>query len=141
MLHHAERFKDMLHGDDEDCFLEVKTEIKGASRIELYENALRALKENRIPSEYIADTAFRREFKINCITRNEETVVVDFSSRNLTGSRRQESLLIGQIVRTLTHSFDEVDAVAFTVDGEPAETLMGHVDITGSFTARSVLEI
>ncbi len=47
----------------------------------------------------------------------------------------EEQLLISQIVETLMQSYDEVKSVSFTVDGEEAETLMGHVDITESFTA------
>ena len=44
-------------------------------------------------------------------------------------------MLISQIVNTLIKSFDEIQAVSFTVDGDEAETLMGHVDITRSFSA------
>lgn len=120
--------------DDEACFVQVQAEIKGSSRVQLYENALRALRENRISENADYTTAFSKEYKINYITRDVNTVIVDFSSRNLTGSPRQEHLLIGQIVGTLTQSFDEVEAVRFTVDGEPTDTLMGHVDISDQFT-------
>ena len=62
-------------------------------------------------------------------------VVIMLIVRNLTGSAVEEQLLISQIVETLMQSYDEVQSVSFTVDGEEAETLMGHVDITESFTA------
>lgn len=124
--------------DEGERFVEVQKEIKGSSRVQLYENALRALRENKIPENADYTTAFSREFKINYIARDVNTVVVDFSSRNLAGSQQQERLLIGQIVKTLAQSFDEVESVAFTVDGEAADTLMGHVDIRSPFTLASV---
>ena len=52
----------------------------------------------------------------------------------LSGSETVEKMLISQIVNTLIKSFDEIQAVSFTVDGDEAETLMGHVDITRSFS-------
>lgn len=124
--------------DEEEPFVHVQAEIKGSSRVQLYENALRALREKKLQGNAEYTTAFSNAFKINYITRDVNTVIVDFSSRNLSGSPVQERLLIGQIVGTLIQSFDEVEAVAFTVDGEPAETLMGHVDISRSFTSANL---
>lgn len=120
--------------DQSQVLMEVEKEVTGSGRTEQYMEALKALKERNVPEGGDVTTAFRNEFRINCITASDEgTVTVDFSSRRLNGSARDELLLISQIVATLQRSFPEVDAVAFTVDGEKTETLMGHVDITGSF--------
>lgn len=119
-------------------FVQVKKEIKGSSRVQQYEHALQALKENKIPENAEYTTAFCRDYKINYITRDVNQVIVDFSSKNLKGSILQERLLIGQIVHTLTQSFDEVESVVFTVDGEAAETLMGNVNIQSAFTSADI---
>ena len=124
--------------DGTDDFVSVQKEIRGSGRIQLYENALRALKENRIPENEVYTTAFSKAYKVNYVIRDVNTVIVDFSSSRLVGSLKQEQLLIGQVVRTLTQSFAEVESVLFTVDGERAETLMGHVDIQQPFTSVNI---
>lgn len=123
-----------------EIILEVETEAAGSGRTELYMAALELLRERKLPDDREAATAFQNEFRINHITEADGEVVVDFSSRRLTGTEEQERMLIAQIVGTLMKSFDEVRAVSFTVDGEAAETLMGHVDITGSFTQMPELD-
>lgn len=60
-------------------------------------------------------------------------VTVDFSSEGLSGGSMQEYLMISQIVRTLYFTFPAVNGVQFTVDGNMAETLMGHMDITSPY--------
>lgn len=63
----------------------------------------------------------------------EEIAYVDFSSNNLSGGSLQESLMIGQIVNTLTE-LNNVKKVQFLVDGKTAETLMGHIDVRNPLT-------
>ena len=113
----------------------VDTEVKGSGRAELYLNTLNALQESRLKGKDGVATAFRDDYTVINVNEKKGDVIVDFSSRNLTGSAVEEQLLISQIVETLMQSYDEVKSVSFTVDGEEAETLMGHVDITESFTA------
>ncbi|NCB41915.1 MAG: hypothetical protein EOM59_04780 [Clostridia bacterium] len=67
-------------------------------------------------------------------------VIVDFSSEGLSGSSMQEYLLISQIVRTLCLSFENVNSVQFTVDGEVVETLMGHMMISSPFELKSYVD-
>lgn len=123
-----------------EVVMEVETEAAGSGRTELYTAALNLLRERKKPEAEGAVTAFRNEFRINNITEADGDVVVDFSSRRLMGTEAEERMLIAQIVGTLTRSFDEVRSVSFTVDGEAAETLMGHVDITDRFTQMPELE-
>ena len=52
------------------------------------------------------------------------------------GSVWQELLAIYAIVDTLTQNFDEIKEVHFLVNGKKAETLAGHIDLSGFFRAR-----
>lgn len=60
------------------------------------------------------------------------TAFVDFSSEELGGGSMQETFTISQIVDSLTE-LDSVDRVQFLIDGERAESLMGHIEITEPF--------
>lgn len=67
-----------------------------------------------------------------------QTVWVDFDGETLgliVGSDEEESL-IATVARSLVDGLQEVRAVAFLVDGKPAPTLAGHVDLTRRFTGR-----
>lgn len=125
----------LAKGKADQIFVLTDAQVKGSGRAELYLNTVNALRESKVKDLNGFATAFKDEYTIINVTEEGGEVVVDFSSRNLEGSYMDETLLISQITETLMQSFDEVDAVAFTVDGEEAETLMGHVDITESFTA------
>lgn len=118
----------------QEIFVETETVIKGSSRSELYLRAVNTMKEGKLPEVEGVATAFKKEFKVNNVTESEGIATVDFSSRNLSGDELAERLLISQIVNTLVKSFEEIESVVFTVDGEIAETLMGYVDITQSFS-------
>lgn len=54
---------------------------------------------------------------------------VNFSSSGLWGGSLEESLLISSVVMTLTELKD-IKAVQFLIDGEKAESLMGHISTT-----------
>ena len=125
----------LLKGKADQILLTVDTEVKGSGRAELYLNTLNALQESRLKGKDGVATAFRDDYTVINVNEKKGDVIVDFSSRNLTGSAVEEQLLISQIVETLMQSYDKVKSVSFTVDGEEAEPLMGHVDITESFTA------
>ena len=60
------------------------------------------------------------------------TAVVDLSG-DLTGGSLDEDVLARSIVNSLL-SVKGIKAVEFTVNGEKAESLMGHVDISDPFT-------
>ncbi len=127
--------RDFFHsGDIETALVMVETDITGAGSTELYTKAIKKLKPKKLPQTKDAETALRDQYIINTVTEAAGEVTVDFSSRNLQGTAREEQLLIAQIVATLTGSFSEVESVRFTVDGEPAETLMGHVPIETGFS-------
>ncbi len=52
------------------------------------------------------------------------------------GSAWDELLAIYAVVNTLTQNFEDVKQVHFLVDGKEAQTLAGHIDISGTFTKR-----
>ncbi|GFN34913.1 GerMN domain-containing protein [Tepidimicrobium xylanilyticum] len=60
------------------------------------------------------------------------TAFVNFSSEGLYGGSLQEDFTIDQIVNSLVE-LGSVDRVQFLVDGQKAETLMGHIEITEPF--------
>ena len=62
----------------------------------------------------------------------DDTAYVDFSSENLSGSSMQESFTISQIVESLL-DLNTVKKVQFLIDGEKANSLMGHVEIDKPF--------
>lgn len=130
----------LLKGKADQILLTVDAEVKGSGRAELYLNTLNALQEHKLKGNTGVATAFKDEYSVINVNEENGDVVVDFSSKDLTGSEVEERLLISQIVETLMQSYDEVKSVSFTVDGEEAETLMGHVDITESFTAPLEIE-
>ncbi len=55
------------------------------------------------------------------------------------GSAWDELLAVYAVVNTLTQNFEEVRQVHFLVDGKEAQTLAGHIDISGFFTKRMEL--
>jgi len=96
-----------------------------------YMDALELLKTS--PEEGYS-TVITDQIKINDVYLEGDTVFVDFDINGLNGGSLEETFLISQIINTLINTFDEVKQVQFLVDGEEAETLMGHVDTAEPFT-------
>lgn len=98
---------------------------------EVYLDALGLLKN---PPEEGYGTVISGNIKFNDVYLAGDTVFVDLDSNGLNGGSLDETFLISQIVNTLVNTFDEVKQVQFLVDGETAETLMGHVGTADPFT-------
>lgn len=64
-----------------------------------------------------------------------KTAFVDFAQEGLNGGSLQEDLTISQIVNSLLE-LDYVDRVQFLIEGEKAESLMGHFDIMEPFDSK-----
>lgn len=79
-------------------------------------------------------TVLSENIKFNDAYLEGDTVFVDLDSNGLNGGSLQETFLVGQVVNTLINTFAEVNQVQFLVDGETAETLMGHVGTAEPFT-------
>ena len=80
-----------------------------------------------------AGTIIDDRVQFNSVTVRGGTAYVDIVGDGLHGSSLEESLLISQIVSSLVVSFEEIERVQFLVDGEVAETLMGHIDVSEPF--------
>ena len=86
-----------------------------------------------------ADTMFRQGM-VHGVTVSDGLAVVDFDSNMMYGGSMEESFLIEQVVRTLIKSFDDVERVAFTVDGEEVDSLMGHLEANCAYGLIAVEE-
>lgn len=63
---------------------------------------------------------------------SEGTAFVNFAQEGMSGSSLQESFTINQIISSLIE-LDTVERVQFLIDGEVAESLMGHISIDEPF--------
>ncbi len=77
------------------------------------------------------------------VSEEDETLlIVDFGSIGTGGGSMQEGFFIGQIVETLIYNgylFEDggaVEKVQFLVEGEPVESLMGHIDAREPFVSQ-----
>lgn len=86
-----------------------------------------------------ADTMFRQGM-VHGVTVSDGLAVVDFDSNMMYGGSMEESFLIEQVVRTLIKSFDDVERVAFTVDGKEVDSLMGHLEANCTYGLIAVEE-
>ncbi len=67
------------------------------------------------------------------------TAYADLSSLQQSGVRapaREELLAVYAIVDTLTQNFEEIKRVRILLEGKEAQTLAGHIDLTGKFEKR-----
>jgi hypothetical protein len=80
-----------------------------------------------------ADTMITDKIQFNSVTARDGAAYVDMKGENLSGSSLEEGLLISQIVYSLISSFEEIEQVRFLIDGQAAESLMGHYNILDPF--------
>ncbi len=115
----------IMTGDDsEDSVIAIEREVKvGDKTIE--EIILEELK-NKPEDEQL--TTIIDKIEILSVEIRENTAYVDVSSEDLHGSSTEESLILQQIVYSLTE-LKQVDQVQFLVDGSKCESLMGHIFI------------
>jgi spore germination protein GerM len=78
------------------------------------------------PEDERYSTALHEGLEIISAWRVNNRVYVDFASENLWGGSLQETLLVHQIVKTLT-DLPGIDEVQFLVEGENQGSLMGHI--------------
>lgn len=112
--------------EDMPKVIPIKRNVKaGAMSIE--EAAVRELLKE--PKDERISTALAQDINILGVQVNENTAFVNFANQNLNGGTLEESLVISQVVKTLME-FPQVKRVKFLIEGETAETLMGHIDIS-----------
>lgn len=69
-----------------------------------------------------------RQGMVDGVSVQDGLAVVDFNEDAMHGGSLEETYLIEQVVRTLIKSYEEIDRVRFTVDGQTVDTLMGHLE-------------
>ncbi|QQY79632.1 sporulation and spore germination protein [Keratinibaculum paraultunense] len=84
------------------------------------------------PKDDNLSTLIPANVKILGVEVSDNTAFVNFSQEDLYGSSMEETFTINQIVGSLLE-LDNIKRVQFLIDGEKAESLMGHFDITEPF--------
>lgn len=113
-------------GDEDLPKMQKPLEVKIRSLPQdVYVDTVNYLKQEPTDEGYV--TLVPESLTVNSVVLEEGTAIVDLDGKELSGGSMQETFTIAQIVNTLLSSFYEIDRVQFTVDGAPAETLMGHI--------------
>lgn len=120
--------KEYIETGDED--LEKLIEEKRSVEYEgegLEEAIFEELKKG--PEKLESETVIRENINILDIEVSGATAFVNFDGENLSGGSMEEIFIIDQITNTL-FELDYIDKVQFLINGEKAESLMGHMDIS-----------
>lgn len=121
----------ILTGDEQYEYMLTEVQTITYGEICLEEAIVRALMDGPVDIDTLS-TGFHENIVLNSVDVFDGVAYVDFSSEGLYGGSMQESYIISQVVESLT-SLDTVDKVQFLVDGQEAESLMGHIDIRSPF--------
>ena len=121
-LYFANREYIMTGDDNLDRIIAVEREVRIKEK-PIEEVILGELK-NKPEDEQL--TTIVEKLKILSVETVEDTAYVNLSGENLHGGSLEESLILQQIVLSLTE-LDRVEQVQFLVDGSKRETLMGHI--------------
>ena len=110
--------------DDLDVIIAVEREVKVKEK-PIEEVVLEELK-NKPEDEQL--TTIVDKIKVLSVETAENTAYVNLSGENLHGGSLEESLILQQIVFSLTE-LEGIEQVQILVDGSKRETLMGHITI------------
>ncbi|KXB67209.1 hypothetical protein HMPREF1863_00683 [Aedoeadaptatus coxii] len=119
----------IVNGNEENKTVTQKTEIE-SDKEKVVVKVLDALAAS--PKAKGADSTGLDKFDYSKSTLDGSKAIVDISG-DVHGGSLEEDVLVSSIVNSLL-SVDGIKSVSFTVNGKPADTLMGHVDITKDFT-------
>lgn len=122
----------VYYSDDQaQSLVEKEMDIELAEGDVLEAKVLESLKIK--PEDENVFNAVEENIKFKSVKVEDKIAKVDVSSENLQGSSTQEVFLIDSVVAALT-SLDSVEGVKFLVDGEEADTLMGHIEVSHVLT-------
>lgn len=116
---------------DESLDKLVAVDIKADADSDFANVIIETLQNN--PEDDSLSTLIRDDITILDARIEDNTAIIDFSSENLNGGSLEEIFIIDQIVASFLE-LDEVKQVQFLVDGEKAESLMGHIMIEEPIT-------
>lgn len=119
----------IVNGDEENKKVTEQVAID-ASKDDIVNKVLEQLAQS--PKAEGAESVGLDKFDFSKSKLDGTTAVVDLAG-DLNGGSLEEDVLARSIVNSLL-SVDGIKAVEFTVNGEKAESLMGHVDISEPFT-------
>ena len=119
----------IVNGDEENKKVTEQITID-ASKDDIVDKVLEQLAQS--PKAEGAESTGLNKFDFSKSKLDGNTAVVDLAG-DLNGGSLEEDVLARSIVNSLL-SVDGIKAVEFTVNGEKAESLMGHVDISEPFT-------
>ena len=119
----------IVNGDEENKKVTKQVAID-ASKDDIVKKVLEQLAQS--PKAEGAESVGLDKFDFSKSKLDGTTAVVDLAG-DLNGGSLEEDVLARSIVNSLL-SVDGIKAVEFTVNGEKAESLMGHVDISEPFT-------
>ena len=119
----------IVNGDEENKKV-TKQVALDASKDNIVKKVLEQLAQS--PKAEGAESVGLDKFDYSKSKLDGTTAVVDLAG-DLNGGSLEEDVLARSIVNSLL-SVDGIKAVEFTVNGEKAESLMGHVDISEPFT-------
>lgn len=119
----------IVNGDEENKKVTEQATIK-ASKDDIVTKVLKQLAQS--PKAEGAESVGLDKYDFSKSKLDGTTAVVDLAG-DLNGGSLEEDVLARSIVNSLL-SVDGIKAVEFTVNGEKAESLMGHVDISEPFT-------
>ncbi len=84
------------------------------------------------PEDDKLDTVIPPDVKLLDVKVTDGTAYVNFAGEGLHGGSMEETFTLNQIIKTLIE-LDNVEKVQFLIDGEKAESLMGHYEILEPF--------
>lgn len=118
-------------GDEGNKYIQVPVTLEVSSKEDLAKEA-KALLEKE-PGDDQGEN-FVKPGQIKSISLKDGIAYVDLAKDQFTsGGSLDEEVFLGQVVKTLT-SFKDVKGVQFLVDGQEAESLLGHYDLSQVFT-------
>ncbi|NMA04540.1 MAG: hypothetical protein GX925_07515 [Clostridiales bacterium] len=123
-LYFANREYIMTGNDNLDATVAVEREVKVKEKP--IEEVI--LEELRNKPEDEGLTTLVEKIKVLSVETAENTAYVNLSGENLHGGSLEESLILQQIVFSLTE-LKKIEKVQLLVDGSKRETLMGHISI------------
>jgi hypothetical protein len=86
-------------------------------------------------------TLWNNGTKVNSVSTVNGVATVDLTLGRISLGAESEMRAIDQIVWTLIENDPTVSSVLFTIDGKPAESLAGHVDLTQPFSLAPSYEV
>ena len=126
----------VYYSDDQaENLVEKQINIQVTGEESLEKTIVESLKTK--PTDSSIHSVIYENVKINSVKVSDKLAKVDLSSDGLNGSSTQEVFFKDAIILALTN-LDTVDSVQFLVDGEVAETLMGHIEVSEPFNREDV---